>query len=173
MKIAIILTALFFTLTASAQTTQTLKKHSISNSGCSIYNYCHPKYDVDFSNDSSKIYTGECISDGVTYGVVCVKLLNTVTDLQVAEDLMIAYVDFLKGNFNIVKAAGYGRGHILNKNENTRGILDYWEDAEKDKWKIKAWTDGRYIGFVYAYGKKDLPESKVNVFLDSFRLPEK
>jgi hypothetical protein len=103
--------------------------------------------------------------------VICVKLLNPLTDLAMAEDLLLAYADHLKGSFEITSAAGYGRGHHLNNNENTRGILDYWQDKEKNNWKIKAWTDGKYIGFLYAYGKKELPETKINVFLDGFRLP--
>jgi len=117
------------------------------------------------------VFTGECVAGDVTYGVICVKLLNAINDLGAAEELMVSYVDFLKTSFDIKKTAGYGRGHRLNNNENTRGILDYWEDGELDKWKIKAWTDGKYIGFMYAYSRKELPEAKVNVFLESFRLP--
>ena len=152
---------------------QTLKKYAISNSGCALYTYCEPKFGMSLSEDSSKVYTGECTVADISYGVICVKLLTPLTDLTMAEDLLISYADFLKRNFEIVKAAGYGKGHRLNNNENTRGIIDYWEDAELDKWKIKAWTDGRYIGFMYAYSKKELPEAKVNVYLDSFRLPDK
>jgi hypothetical protein len=160
-----------FLLLAAAAPAQSLKKYPVSSSGCSLYSYCESKYAIDYSEDSSKVYTGECVAGDVTYGVICVKLLNAISDLTAAEELMIAYVDFLKTSFNIKKATGYGRGHRLNKHENTRGILDYWEDDEQDKWKIKAWTDGRYIGFMYAYSRKELPEPKVNAFLESFRLP--
>ena len=158
-------------LIAASANAQSLKKYSISNSGCSLYSYCESKYDVDYSDDSSKVYTGECTIGEVTYGVICVKLLNIINDLDAAEEMMISYMDFLKKSFNIKKADGYGKGHFLNKNENTRGILDYWEDTEQDKWKVKAWTDGKFIGFMYAYSKKELPEAKVNVFLESLRLP--
>ncbi len=162
-----------FLLPVLAGQAQSLKKYPVSNSGCSLYGYCEPKYKIEYSEDSSKVYTGECISSEVTYGVICIKLLKPVTNLVMAEDLMISYVDYLKTNFNIKTSAGYGKGHRLNNDENTRGILDYWEDAEGDKWKIKAWTDGNYIGFMYAYSKKELPESKVNVFLDGLRLGDK
>lgn len=150
---------------------QTLKKYSISNSGCSLYSYCGSKYIVEFSEDSSKLFRGDCTLGDVTYGVICIKLLNPVSDLLAAEDLMVSYADYLKASFDITKATGYGKGHRLNNNENTRGILDYWEDKDLDKWKIKVWTDGKFIGFMYAYSKKEIPEAKVNVFLDSFRLP--
>ena len=169
MKIRLLLFGLLI-ITAVADA-QTLKKYPIGNSGCSLYNYCESKYIVEFSEDSSKLYRGDCISGDVTYGVICIKLLNPITDLIAAEDLVVSYLEYLKTSFNITKSAGYGKGHRLNNNENTRGIIDYWEDKEQDKWKIKAWTDGKYIGFMYAYSKKELPEAKVNIFLDSFRLP--
>ena len=168
MKTALLLIVSFAITSLNAQS---LKKYPVSNSGCYIYSYCESKYDIDYSEDSSKVYTGECTSGEVTYGIICIKLLLPVTDLAAAEDLMISYVDYLKVSFDIKKSAGYGKGHTLNNNEHTRGIIDYWEDKELDKWKIKAWTDGKYIGFLYAYSKKELPEVKVNVFLDSFRLP--
>ena len=158
-------------LVSAALNAQTLKKYPISNSGCFLYSYCESKYDTDYSDDSSKVITGECKSGDITYGVICIKLLHPIDDLTAAEDLMVSYAEYLKTSFNISRFGGYGRGHHLNNNENTRGILDYWEDKELDKWKIKAWTDGKYIGFMYAYSKKELPEAKVNVFLESFRLP--
>ncbi len=158
-------------LAALAAPSQSLKKYPVSNSGCHLYSYCESKYELSYSEDSSKVYTGECTSGEVTYGIICIKLLNQITDLTAAEDLMISYVDYLKTSFGITKSGGYGKGHRLNNNENTRGILDYWEDKEKDQWKIKAWTDGKIIGFMYAYSKKEISDSKVNVFLESFRFP--
>ena len=151
---------------------QSLKKIPISNSGYSMYSYCGPsKFDFDYSEDSSKVYTGECVNSEVHYGVICIKLLRPITDLAAAEEVMISYLDFLKADFHVKTSTGYGKGHILNKNENTRGVLDYWKDTENNNWKVKAWTDGKVIGVMYAYSQKELPESKVNVFLDGFRLP--
>jgi hypothetical protein len=151
---------------------QSLKKYPVSKSGCSYYNYCDAKFDISKSHDSSDIYTAECTVADVNYGIICVKLLNPVTGLQIAEDLLIAYLDFLKQSFSITKSAGYGKGHRLNGNENTRGIIDYWQDKENYNWKVKGWTDGKFIGVLYAYTSKELPEQKVTVFLDGFRLPE-
>ena len=150
---------------------QSLKKYPIGKSGCSLYNYCVSKYTLDYSEDSSKVYTGECTRDGVTYGVICIQLRFPVTDLEEAEELMLNYLVHLKSSLNIIKAAGYGRGLRLDHRENTRGVLDYWQDNTGDQWKIKSWTDGNFIGFMYAYSSAALPETKVNVFLDGFRLP--
>ena len=166
-----ILLGFFVVLACFSSGAQTLKKYSISNSGCSLYNYCASKFTLDYSEDSSKVYTGECTVAGVTYGVICIKLLNEIPDLTDAEDLMITYLDHLKGSFQVIKAAGYGHGHSLKGREDTRGVVDYWTDNAGDRWKIKSWTDGKFIGFMYTYSSKELPEAKVNAFLDSFRLP--
>ena len=165
------LLVLILTLVSLSPFAQTLKKYPIGNSGCFLYNYCISQYKVDYSTDSSKVYTGECTVNGVTYGVICIKLKNTVEELDNAEKMMIDYIEHLKESFKIIRAVGYGKGHSLNKRTDTRGVLDYWTDSAGDQWKIKSWTDGKFIGFMYAYSKSELPESKVNVFLDSFRLP--
>lgn len=167
--------AIFFILLFVAATAhcQTLKKYDIAKSGCSVYMYCAPgRFEEDYSEDSSKVYTAECsLDDNIHYGIVCVKLKEPVVDLKLAEDLLASYLDYLKVNFSIKSAAGYGKGNRLNKREDTRGIVDYWKDDESNNWKIKAWTDGKYIGVLYAFSNKELPETKINVFLDSFRMP--
>jgi hypothetical protein len=150
---------------------QSLKKIPISNSGCSLYAFCDFKFEQEYSEDSSLVYVSECVKDDVNYGVICVKLLMPADNLDRAEESLINYLDYLKTSFKISKAAGYGRGHRLANNENTRGVLDYWEDGEKNNWKIKAWTDGKFIGVLYAYSAKELNETKLNVFLEGFRFP--
>jgi hypothetical protein len=103
--------------------------------------------------------------------VICVKLLNAVADINQAEDLVVAYLDYLKKSFNIEHAVGYGKGNLLNNNEHTRGVIDYWKDKDNNNFKVKAWTNGKFIGVVYAYAKKELPETTVDVVLNSFRFP--
>jgi len=160
-----------FILLGSYCNCQSLKKYTIGNSGCAVYSFCSLTFDEAYSEDSSKVYTGECENDNIHYGVVCVKLLNKINDLNVAEETVVSYLDFLKTTFSIKKAAGYGKGNHLGVNENTRGVVDYWEDDKKNNWKVKAWTDGKFIGVVYVYTAAELPETKANIFLNSFKFP--
>jgi len=160
-----------FTAIIAGTSAQSFKKYPIGTSGCSVYLFCGPAFDEAYSEDSSKVYTGECAKDSVYYGTICVKLLNPVKDITQAEELVVAYLDFLKKSFSIEHAAGYGRGNRLNSNENTRGVIDYWQDKDKNNWKVKGWTDGKFIGIVYAYSIKELPEAKADVVLNSFRFP--
>ncbi len=167
-RISFFFACLLFTGLVSAQS---LKKYNLAGSGCSYYSYCEITFELSRSEDSSSIWTGECLKDDINYGIVCVKLLEPVSDLTMAEELMINYSDYLKTSFKITKTAGYGKGHRLLNKETTRGIIDYWGDMEKNNWKIKAWTDGKYIGFLFVYSLKELPESKINLFLDGYRFP--
>ncbi|MEQ1678703.1 MAG: hypothetical protein ABL876_18545, partial [Chitinophagaceae bacterium] len=70
MKFRLLLLAFLFTTVINAQL---LKKYPIGNSACSLYSYCESKYLVEFSEDSSKLYRGDCTSGEVTYGVICIK----------------------------------------------------------------------------------------------------
>ena len=114
----------------------------------------------------------ECDKDGLKYGVIGIKLWAAFENLDQAQESLISYLDYLKTSFKITKSAGYGKGHRLNNNENTRGVIDYWEDSDKNNWKIKGWTNGKYIGVLYGYSPKELPESKLNIYLDGFRFPD-
>jgi hypothetical protein len=150
---------------------QIIKKYPVNKSGCFVYMFCDPvKFDEDYSQDSSKVYTATCTKDEIHYGVICAKLLKPVDDLDEAQELAAAYLDYLKVDFEIKSAVGYGKGNHLNSNENTRGIVDYWKDKENNNWKVKAWTDGKFIAVLYTYTKTEVPD-KADVFLNSLRFP--
>jgi hypothetical protein len=170
----LIITLTFTTLTFSFCSGQSLKKYPIGNSGCSFYTFCDPGiFDASYSNDSSLVYTGVCASaDSLTYGVICVKLKQPINSGKETEDLMIAYLGFLKSAFEIVSSTGYGKGHSMDKKPEATGIVDYWQDKAGGNLKVKCWSDGKYIAVMYAYANGKMNETpKVNVFLDSFRFP--
>ncbi|MFZ1529032.1 MAG: hypothetical protein WAT19_09795 [Ferruginibacter sp.] len=151
---------------------QAIKKYEIGQSGCQAYFFCDPgTFDISHSEDSSVVYQGVCINNETAYGIICVKLKTPIADLPGAEDLLGSYMDYLKTAFKIKSFTGYGKGHQLRNNENTRGMIDYWKDEEGKDWKVKGWTDGKYMAVLYAYSSKELTETKVNVFLDGLVLP--
>ena len=164
-----LLLAILYTVSGYSQS---LKKYPISNSGCSAYFFCDPgTIGLDKSPDSSDVYTGECSIDSQSYGIICVKLKEKIPDINTSEETLVAYLDYLKSSLNITSAAGYGKGHKLKNREDTRGILDYWKDKDGANWKIKAWTNGKYMAVMYTYSAKELNETKGNVFLDGLVLP--
>lgn len=151
---------------------QTPATVAISNTGCTVQVYCFPgRFDTYDLEDGSTVYADDCEKEGITYGIYCVKLKTPINNPDVAADTAITYLDFLKLDYGIVKAKGYDKGHVLNKNQQTRGVFDTWEDADKHTWKIKAWTNGRFICVLYMNSKTELPEKKCAVFLEGLLFP--
>lgn len=166
-RTALYLLPILLSVTAHAQV---MKKYAISNSGCQAYFYCDPGgFGYSYSEDSSVVWTGECEQGEVKYGCICVKLSQPTSDLQSAEDLLVSYLDYLKDMFEIEESTGYGKGHRLQNREDTRGIIDYWKDSDGNQWKIKAWSDGKFIGVLYTYSQKELNDSKTDLYLNGFR----
>lgn len=160
---------------SSSSIGQLIKKYSISNSGCAAYMFCNPgEFEISYSPDSSVVYTAECKSDSLHYGIICVKMKAGVADSEDAEQILISYLDFLKRQLSVTSSAGYGKGHALTSNSAARGVIDYWKDKDGNDWKIKGWTDGKFMSVLYVYADGAMNEpAKVNVFLDGFRFPEK
>ena len=163
---------LFLTTCWINLTAQDASKVAISNTGCTVQVFCFPgRFDSYDLEDGSTVYADDCEKDGVTYGIYCVKLKKTITDLAAAEDTIITYLNFLKLDYGLVKGKGYDKGHKLNKNEATLGVFDSWEDADKNKWKIKAWTNGSFICILYMFSGKELPDKKSEIYLEGLRFP--
>jgi hypothetical protein len=146
---------------------------AISNSGCTVQVYCFPgRFDAyEMEDGSSTVYADDCEKDGVTWGIYLVKLKKPAPNLDAAEDSAVMILDFLKLDYGIVKGDGYDKGHKLNKDERTRGIFDSWKDAEENKWKVKAWTNGEFICVMHVHSNKEMPDKKTEIFLEGFRFP--
>lgn len=152
---------------------QSLTKYAISNSGCSAFLYCDPG-DIrhQISADTSEIYTAECTNGSTSYGLFCAKFASPIRNLQDAEDVLTDYMDYLKKSvFNITTSTGYVKGQRLNGREDTRGIMDSWQDGDKQGYKVKGWTNGKYLCVLYAYSKKEIAEADVKPFLDGIVFP--
>ena len=165
---------MFLLLMASTVATkaQDPARVAISTTGCTVEVFCFPgRFDAYDLEDGSTVYADDCEKEGVTYGIYCVRLKKPIADLDAAQDTMVTYLDFLKLDYGIVKGKGYDKGHKLKKQDNTRGIYDTWEDAEKNKWKVKAWTNGNFICVLHVHSSKELPDKKTETFLEGLRFP--
>jgi hypothetical protein len=152
---------------------QSLKKYPVGNSGCFYYGFCEAKLNLSYSPDSSKLWTGGCGVDALVYDLICVQLKERISDLPVAEDVLIQYLNFLKQQLGVKEAAGYGKGHRLQGSEETRGVIDYWKYDTGENVKVKGWIDGRFIAVMLVSSKGEIPVNKSEVYLDGFRFPEK
>lgn len=149
---------------------QSLKKYTISNTGCSVYMFCDPgEFELSYSEDTARIFTAECTTDSITFSVILVELKDSTTTLKDGEDLLVAYLDYLKTAYKISSAVGYGKGNRLRENANTIGVIDFWKGDDAANWKVKAWTNKKFIAVLMCYSKLELPDTKVNVFLEGVK----
>jgi hypothetical protein len=159
---------------AFSQTAPRFKKYDVSDSKFSLYLPAIPgAVSLEYSPDSAKVYTLDALDS--TYGAYFHFGAIVVEDLATGdnkEDLLISYMDYLKTSFNIVSAAGYGKGHTLTTHPSAMGVLDYWEDKDGDQWKVKGWIDSKSIVFMFIYGSKEYPNYNVaEIFFNGIRFP--
>ena len=175
MKNLIILLCLFFVSNSNAQEeyqAPRLHKTAIGKSGCYAYMpQGEIEFDLAYSPDSSTVYTGEITEGDFNYGIIVIKMKETV--LATTEDrinMVESYLDYLKEQFAITDAAGYGEGHTMENYPDAVGVIDYWIDEDKDTWQIKGWVDSNTIGILMIYGPTEYPNFNVQqMYLDGFR----
>lgn len=172
----LIINMLVFSMGISAQDSgNNLRKFEIGESGCSVY---LPASSVDWeksvSEDGSDVYTGEVTKDGFYHFVIAVKFSEPFTDLTSTEleDLLISYLDYLKGQFSISGSAGYGKGHPVEGNDISAGVIDFWESDDGTQWSVKGQVTRTHIGIVGVYGSSDPSDNPfTNVVLNGFVFP--
>jgi hypothetical protein len=157
----------------SAPKVPRLMKTAISNSGCFAYlpkGIADIAFEISYSPDSAKVYTGEVIDGNHHFAIIVVKMTQKLTSLEEKENLMTGYLDHLRNSFEVIQSAGYGKGHRLESAPNAIGMIDYWEDKDHNKWAIKGWTDNNIIAVLMLYGPETYPIFNIQqMFLDGFR----
>ncbi|ASS50635.1 MAG: hypothetical protein A3D31_13815 [Candidatus Fluviicola riflensis] len=148
-------------------------KQPIENTGCYAYfpNDVEMVFDLSYSPDSSKVYTGDFLSGNFHYSIILVQLKDLVMQTtEEKDDMLVSYLDYLQGTVGIVGSAGYGKGHTMESNPSAVGIIDYWEDDEGDQWSVKAWADGSTMAILFIYGATEYPSYGAGqLFLNGFR----
>ena len=175
-KILFFITFIFCSISVFGQSeykAPRLTKTAISNTGCFAYlpdNKIEKKFDLSYSPDSSKVYTGDFEDGEYHFAIILVKMNESLTTYQEKENMLINYLDYLKTTLEIKSSAGYGKGHTMSSSPTANGVIDYWEDKDEAKYAIKAWADENVIAVMMLYGPKEYPYFTVQqLFLDGFR----
>jgi hypothetical protein len=148
---------------------------AIAETGAAVY---LPKGEAEFemslSEDGSEVYTGEIQHGDYYFSVVAVRFVPEMAEMTPddMEGLLLNYMEFLHSQIAPGESAGVGTGHTKEKVPNARGAIDYWLDAEGDRFAVKGWIDHRMIGVMILYGPDEYPIFNVQqMFLDGFRFP--
>jgi hypothetical protein len=152
-----------------------LNKINIGESGCTAYMIGKPgEVSVSKSPDGSDIFTVESISQkwpDHQFGLILVRLVG-MDEGVVKEQLLMAYMDYLKGQFSITASAGYGKGHTLETHPTAKGVIDYWEGSDGLKWVLKGWTAEDFLVVMFISGPETFDNINVQqVFFNGIRFP--
>ncbi|MBL7812444.1 MAG: hypothetical protein JNL57_09505 [Bacteroidetes bacterium] len=149
----------------------------ISSTGAEIYipktpAGTNPEFELTYSEDSSGVYTTDVVVDSFHFAAVFIQLKQAAEKTD-REELLIHYLDFLKGQFGITQYAGYGKGHTLNRCDSCIGVIDYWAAADETQYSVKGWMDeGKHMAVLILYGKGDYPYYNVqDMFLNGILFP--
>jgi hypothetical protein len=154
---------------------QSWESFEIGGSECTAYFPYAPEWELSMAEDSSLVWVGEVNAGDIYYGVICVEFYEPFYEadeddlLYVAED----YLDYLRGEFNIISQTGYETGYWMDSNEDATGIADSWEDNEGDPWVVMTWIDPFNMAVLYIYSSpENSPFPNKEFFFNSFRFPE-
>lgn len=120
-----------------------------------------PAFDVADSPDGSRVHSGEIGVGGFAFGCIALRFKDPLAPEDDAEALLTSYLDFLKSEFHVTSAAGYGRGHTLDSEPRARGVIDYWVDKDGEHYEIEGWVTPTHLAVLYIAGSKDYPNINV------------
>lgn len=166
---------LFLLLLASGVSdAQNIKFYPVAETGCKVGFFSIPEpFKTMKANDSSEVYACEAEYKDLVYGAMVVNLKEKIIngDQQAKQDAMILYLEFLKKYFHVKDADGYATGYKKDTNFEAVGIMDFWKTATKIQIKVKAWTDGNYMGVMYVGGENYPGNDADNQFFNGFKFP--
>ncbi|MFZ5551704.1 MAG: hypothetical protein ACOZCO_01210 [Bacteroidota bacterium] len=127
------------------------------------------------ADDSSMVYMQK-YTDTVsmfTFMYVIVKFKTPLEENlknKEKENMLKAYLEFLKDQFLIEEYWGFGSGYTHEKIPGAFAVIDFWKDEKQNDWAVKAWITKTHIAVMMVYGKGDYPVFEVRQsFFDGVR----
>ena len=143
-----------------------IKLQFIGDTGCSALQSSDHKLECTLTRSGDQLYFHEFKDKNVTYGIICVDMDHQY-NLSEAEEMLIAYINKLRGPFYILHNTGIHDDADWNS-ETSKTIVDYWQDCNKKDWKVKGYTNGKTLAVLYVKNIGHADVKKQDLFLDSF-----
>ena len=138
----------------------------IGDTGCSVLVFSEDKFDQTKTENGDDLYFYESTEEKVTYGIICISMKETL-GLDKATLMLEHYINKLKSPLQILHHTGIAPDEDWNTAD-SRTVTDYWQDRSKTDWKVKGYTNGRYIAVLYVKNIGQVAVNKQDLFLDSF-----
>jgi hypothetical protein len=143
-----------------------LQHYYIGDTGCSALLSSKHDFEKTSTESGDDLYFHEYSEGQVTFGIICIDLREQY-DPEHATEMLRAYINKLKRPFFVLHQTGLQKDMDWN-NVSSSTVIDYWQDADKNDWKIKAYTNGRFMSILYVKNIAQAEAANVDFFLDSF-----
>ncbi|MFL5811505.1 MAG: hypothetical protein ACJ749_18420 [Flavisolibacter sp.] len=164
MENLILLLATSFVLRLSSS--KKFKNFFIGKTGCSALLLSSSDFQSTITVSGDKLYFSEFSENKVTYGIICIHL-REACELDEASKMLHNYLGKLMGPFYILHNTGAQKDVDWNT-VSSKTLVDYWQDGDKQDWKVKGYTDGRFMAVLYVKNISHVEVRKQDLFLDSF-----
>jgi hypothetical protein len=158
-----ILIATSFVLRLS--TSRKFKNLFIGETGCSALMFSsHFKKSLTPSGDV--FYFNEFSEKEVTYGIICIELKQEY-ELRLTSEMLASYINKLRAPYFILHNTGLTQATDWN-HVSSIAMVDYWQDGEKQDWKVKGYANGNTLAILYVKNIGHVEVKKQDLFLDGF-----
>ena len=139
----------------------------IGDTGCSALLFAgDDAIDSTRTRTGDELYFHEYKEKKLTYGLICIRLKNPC-EMDSARQLLSVYINKLRRPFHINHQVGLHKEEDWNQ-LNSVTLTDYWQDSQNRDWKVKGYTNGRYMAVLYVKNIARGDVHKQDLFLDSF-----
>jgi hypothetical protein len=143
------------------------RRYHIGNTGHSVllpggfdgFEHCSTKH-------GDRFYLGESSAEKVNYGVVFIDLQDEF-EVSDAETVLANYMSTLHTPFGISFNTGIHHCSMHKEASGLTQIVDYWQDKWGIDWKIKGYTDGKFLAVLYVRNINEISVEKQDVYLNS------
>jgi hypothetical protein len=160
---------LFFLLATSfvlrLSTSRKFKSYFIGNTGCSALMFTN-SFKKTLTPSGDHFHFNEFSERDVTYGIICIDLKQQY-ELQEATEMLASYIHKLRAPFFILHSTGLSHSSDWNHLSSIT-MVDYWQDCEREDWKVKGYTNGKTIAILYVKNIGHVEVKKQDLFLDGF-----
>src|SRR5438067_13392214 len=164
MENLIFLLATSFVLRIS--TSRKFKNYLIGDTGCSALLFSNSDLEHVQNESGDRLYFTDYSENEVNYGIICIDL-NEFYLQDEAEALLENYINKLRKHFFILHNTGLQPVMDWNSNDSS-AFIDYWQVFDQKDWKIKGYTNGRFMAVLYVKNISQAEVKKQEEFLDSF-----
>jgi len=98
--------------------------------------------------------------------MICIAMKSRYS-LDTATGMLSSYMEKLKGPFAVFHSAGAATEADWNSTDSS-SLVDYWQDASGADWKVKGYTNGRFLAVLYVSNINEADSARQDQFLDSF-----